>query len=66
MSNTTRIIRRKEVRHLTGLSDSALSRAVHSGIFPPPVKLLPGPNARSVGWFEHEVHAWVESRQHAR
>ena len=63
MSNQeTRIIRRREVRDLTGLSDSSIDRAVRAGMFPAPIKLLPDPRCRSVGWPESAVRAWIAER----
>lgn len=57
-----RIIRRPEVRAITGLTDSVLDREVKSGRFPAPFKLLPDPRARAVGWSERAVRAWVAER----
>ena len=53
-----RILRRKDVERLTGLSKATLYRLVNSGAFPRPVKLSP----RAVGWHAQVVKAWLESR----
>jgi len=57
-----RLIRRPEVKSITGLTDSVLDRAVRSGQFPKPVPLLPDPKCRAVGWSEIAVQAWVAER----
>lgn len=53
-----RIVRRPEVRLLTGLSDSSLDRLEQRGEFPPRRRL--GPNA--VGWLASEVETWIADR----
>ena len=53
-----RILRLPEVVAVTGISRSSVTRQVHRGTFPEPVRL--GPNA--IGWREAEVLAWIESR----
>lgn len=58
-----RVIRRPEVKHLTGLSDSVLEREVRAGRFPPPFKLSPDPKARAVGWSLHSVQEWIANRE---
>lgn len=52
------MLRRPEVRRVTGLSDSALYRLMLIGDFPRPVKLT----ARSVAWPASAVARWVASR----
>ena len=54
----TRIIRRPEVSHRTGLGRSALYAAIQEGSFPRQVKLGP----RAVGWREDEVEHWIRTR----
>jgi prophage regulatory protein len=54
-----RILRRREVERLIGLSCSAIYRRIADGTFPPPLDL--GGNA--VGWRESTVVAWLDSRQ---
>ena len=53
-----RIIRRAEVRDLTGLSDSSIVRLERRGEFPARRRL--GPNA--VGYLLTEVEDWISSR----
>ena len=53
-----RIIRRKEVMAKTGKSHPTIWRGIRNGTFPAPIVL--GPN--SVGWYEHEIDAWLASR----
>ena len=57
-----RIIRRPEVKGITGLTDSVLDREIKAGRFPSPFKLLPDPRARAVGWSERAVQAWIAER----
>jgi len=64
-SNTTHeqhhlpaLLRISEVRRLTGLSDSAIYRAVQRGQFPRPLKL----SERSSAWVESEVRGWIAAR----
>jgi prophage regulatory protein len=53
------ILRRPEVLKQTGLSSPTQKRLEDAGQFPARLQL--GPN--SVGWFEDEVDAWLESRR---
>ena len=57
-AGSAKIIRLAEVLERTALSRTTIWRKVHSGDFPAPIVL--GPN--SVGWPEHEIEAWVQSR----
>lgn len=59
---TCRLIRMREVLNICGLSRATLYRVIKSNNFPAPVRL----SARSVGWLQDEVTAWVESRIKAR
>jgi prophage regulatory protein len=52
------ILRRAEVKRLTGFSVSTLYRLAKSGDFPKPVKI----GARASGWLAGEVEAWIEAR----
>ena len=54
-----RVIRRKELRSITGLSDSTVWRLEQSGDFPPRRKL----STQAVGWVLSEVLHWLEERQ---
>jgi len=57
-----RILRRPQVKAITGLTDSVLDREIKAGRFPAPFKLLPDPRARAVGWSERAVQAWIAER----
>ena len=53
-----KILRPKEVSKRIQKSRVTLWRDVRAGTFPPPIVL--GPN--SIGWYEHEIEDWLESR----
>lgn len=53
-----KILRRCAVVSKTGYSAPTIDRLEKAGQFPKRVQL--GPN--SVGWLEHEIDAWIESR----
>ena len=57
-----KILRRPDVKALTGLTDSVLDREVRAGRFPAPFKLLPDPRSRVVGWSERAVRNWIAER----
>ena len=57
-----RLIRMKEVMHISGLSRTALYLSIKRKDFPAPVKL----SARAVAWPQDEVVAWVKSRVRSR
>ncbi|CAD7044759.1 AlpA family phage regulatory protein [Pseudorhizobium endolithicum] len=54
------IIRKPEVKRLTGYADSTLYKHIAAGRFPKPIKLSPG--GRASGWFADEIASWQESR----
>jgi prophage regulatory protein len=54
------ILRMKDVQPLVGLSKSYIYRLGKEGRFPKPISIMP--NGKSVGWVEHEIHAWLEQR----
>ena len=56
-----RLLRRREVERITGMSRSSIYRRMQSGGFPRPVRV--GPSA--VRWKESDITAWVESRPEA-
>ena len=56
-----RLLRRREVERITGMSRSSIYRLMQSGGFPRPVRV--GPSA--VRWKESDITAWVESRPEA-
>jgi prophage regulatory protein len=53
-----RILRLRRVLDKTGESRSGVYRKMAAGDFPSTIKL----SARSVGWREDEVDAWIEER----
>ena len=53
-----RILRRKDVELLTGLSRSTIYRHVSAGTFSAPIKLT----ERLIGWRESAISGWVDSR----
>lgn len=56
-----KILRRRAVEEVTGLSRSTLYAMMADGWFPRPVKL----GKRAVGWHEAEVMNWLQSRTDA-
>jgi prophage regulatory protein len=52
------ILRLSQVRAKTGLSRSALYAAQSAGKFPRSIAL----GARSVGWLQSEIDAWISNR----
>ena len=57
-----RLLRRRQVEEITGMSRSSIYRLMQNGEFPRPVRV--GPTA--VRWRESEITAWLESRPVAR
>jgi prophage regulatory protein len=53
-----RLLRKDELRKVTGLSWRTLCRMVDAGDFPRPYRL----GIRSIAWKESEVDRWVASR----
>ncbi len=53
-----RLLRRRNVEEITGLSRSSIYRLMQEGEFPRPVRV--GPTA--VRWRESDITAWLESR----
>lgn len=62
MAEASRLLRRRQVQDLTGLSRSTLYMMIADHRFPPPVKL----SKRAVAWHATEVEAWIASRPSAR
>jgi prophage regulatory protein len=58
LDNPVRIIRLKAVKARCGLSRSTLYNRMAAGEFPRAVTL----GARSVGWIESEIDAWIAAR----
>lgn len=57
-----RLLRRREVEAITGLSRSSIYRLMQDGEFPRPVRVGPA----AVRWRSGDVTAWLESRPLAR
>ena len=55
---TKAILRRTEVQKRTGLPRTSIYEAMARGTFPKAIKL----GARSVGWLESEINAWIEAQ----
>lgn len=53
-----KILRKKEVREITGLSDTTLWRLGKNSGFPRPLRLGSG----SIGWLAEEIEKWIEER----
>lgn len=56
---TTRILRRKEVVALTGLSKSDLYRLQADGLFPHSIKIA---GLRISGWDSQQVQEWIDNQ----
>lgn len=50
-----RILRRKEVEHMTGLCRSTIYNKMNEGVFPQPRKLT----TKSVGWLLSDIQNWM-------
>ena len=61
MDNPEKIIRLQAVKARCGLSRSTLYNRMAAGEFPSPIAL----GARSVGWVESEINAWIVARINA-
>ena len=57
-----RLLRRREVEEITGMSRSSIYRLMQSGEFPPPVRIGPA----AVRWRASDITGWLESRPVAR
>ena len=53
-----RLLRRPEVLHRCGISNSTLHRLINTGDFPAPIQLGP----RAVAWVESRINEWIEQR----
>ncbi|MBW5820910.1 helix-turn-helix transcriptional regulator [Yersinia enterocolitica] len=62
--NTNRILRKKEVLHLVGISSATLYRLIAKGAFPGSKKLT-GNAGRAVGWLDSDIQSWVITREQA-
>ena len=57
-----RLLRRREVERITGLSRSSIYRSMQEGAFPRPVRVGPA----AVRWKASDITDWLESRPVAR
>ena len=57
-----RLLRRRQVEEITGLSRSSIYRLMRDGKFPRPVKV----GLAAVRWRASDITAWLESRPVAR
>ena len=53
-----RLLRRREVEWITGMSRASIYRQMQEGDFPRPVKV----GSTAVRWKESDIAAWIESR----
>ena len=53
-----KILRRKDVEEIVGLSRSTIYKLMSTGAFPSSIRLGP----RAVGWRLSDIEAWIEFR----
>ena len=53
-----KILRRKDVEEIVGLSRSTIYKLMSTGAFPRSIRLGP----RAVGWLLSDIEAWIEFR----
>ena len=53
-----RLLRRRQVEEITGMSRSSIYRLMQDGEFPRPVRIGPA----AVRWRASDITAWLESR----
>ncbi len=56
-----RIFRMSELKRFVSISESHLYDLISRGLFPRPIRLIPG--GRAKGWRQADVEAWIESRR---
>ena len=56
-----KILRRKDVETMIGLSRSTIYKLMSQGSFPKAIRLGP----RAVGWRLSDIEVWIESRTNA-
>jgi prophage regulatory protein len=54
-----RILRKREVLTMLGVSYATLNRMMKAGTAPPHIEL----NTRRIGWLESDVLQWIEQRR---
>lgn len=57
-----RIMRKRELLRVVGLSDPTIWRMERAGRFPKRIHL----GSNSVGWYESEILAWQEQKKESR
>ena len=58
-TNIDSFLRLNNVKERTGLGRSSIYLYIKRGLFPAPIKL----GARSVGWLESDIQAWIMSKK---
>ena len=61
MSDTPRLLSKKQVKELVLYSHQHIQRLEHAGLFPKRVRLGSFRGSR-VGWVESEIRAWLQER----
>ena len=56
-----KLLKRREVEEMTGLSHSTIYKGMEAGWFPRPIQIGP----RAVRWYEHEIIEFIKSRPRA-
>lgn len=64
MEKVNRVIRRRELEELTGVTERAVRGWEAEGTFPKRFTLSPG--GRAVGWLLSEVDSWLAERAASR
>ena len=54
-----KVLRRKDVEAIVGLSRSTIYHLISEGLFPAPIKL----GKRAVGWKVSDVEIWLSNRE---
>ena len=62
VSPSIHILRLPDVMKRTGICRASIYQHMASGVFPKSISL----GARSVGWLEHEIDAWLAAKIQAR
>jgi len=57
-NQTIRILRKSQVKAMTGLPNSTMYKYISEGFFPKPIPL----GVRSVGWLESEILGWIAAQ----
>jgi len=57
-THQSRVLRRHEVEHVTGLTRTTIYRQIAAGAFPKPIKI----GTKASGWLEAEIADWQKRR----